>query len=418
MIAIAVSDLPGIRVRSGDDRLVLTRVAMDSRAVVPGALFVAIRGGHDHVRDAVEAGAQAVLVEVGRPAEAPVVLEAVDTVVALQWMGAANRARATARVVAVTGSSGKTSTKDLLATLVSSCRLTVKAAEGHNNEIGLPFTLTQIDRETEVAVCELGMRAPGEIAFLAAMARPDVGIVTNIGVAHIGHLGSREAIAAAKGELLRALPAAGVAVVPAGEELLAPALSAAGCRVIRFGVEAAADVRVAARERGSVTLEVEGVRHRVPYPLDGAHHALNLAAAVGACQALDLPIEVVLAAAAGVRLPAWRGEEILVGGITIINDAYNANPESMDAALVALGERSVAGTEDRGPRRHGRARRRDASVPRALGRHRDGERRRRPRDRRRGGPGVPLRHRWARGGASRTRRRRRPGAGGRPRAAG
>jgi len=172
-----------------------------------------------------------------------VVLTAPDTIAALQRIGAANRAASAATVVGVTGSSGKTSTKDVLAALVGAGRRTIAAEEGHNNEIGLPFTLTRIAADTEVAICELSMRGRGQITELAELARPEIGVITNIGEAHLELLGSREAIAAAKAELLDHVE---IAVVPAGEPLLEPHLRDRQS-VITFGEEAGADVRVAGR---------------------------------------------------------------------------------------------------------------------------------------------------------------------------
>ncbi len=342
MIATTAGALPGCTVVRGAASTPITGVEMDSRRAGRGALFVAIRGGHAHTADARAQGCAAVLVEEARAATEPggVVLAAPDTIAALQRIGAANRAASAATVIGVTGSSGKTSTKDVLAALIGSERRAIAAEEGHNNEIGLPFTLTRIEAATEVAICEMAMRGAGQIAELAELARPEIGVITNIGEAHLELLGSREAIAAAKAELLDHVE---IAVVPAGEPLLAPHLRDRPS-VITFGEEAGADVRVAGRSPARVgtvvSLVVDGRTLDVPTNLTGRHNALNLAAAIGVCRALGLDLAACARAAADVRLQRWRSEEHpLPGGGLAVNDAYNANPSSMEAALAGLAER-------------------------------------------------------------------------------
>jgi UDP-N-acetylmuramoyl-tripeptide--D-alanyl-D-alanine ligase len=346
VIATTAGALPGCTVVRGAPATPIAGVEMDSRLAGRGSLFVAIRGGHAHTADARAQGCAAVLVEDGRAARETegVVLAAPDTVAALQRIGAANRAASAATVVGVTGSSGKTSTKDVLAALVGVERHTIAAAEGHNNEIGLPFTLTRIAADTEVAVCELSMRGPGQITELAELARPEIGVITNVGEAHLELLGSREAIAAAKAELLDYVE---IAVVPAGEPLLGPHLRDRPS-VITFGEEAGADVRVAGRAPAAagmtVTLVVDGRPLAVETNLTGRHNALNLAAAIGVCRALGLDLAACARAATRVRLQRWRSEEHpLPGGGLAVNDAYNANPSSMEAALASLAERPGSG---------------------------------------------------------------------------
>ena len=342
MIPRRVGDLPASVLARGEGDAVVSSVAMDSRAVTPGALFVAIRGGRAHVGEAVRRGASAVLVEgEAGDVDAPCVLTSPDVVAALGAIGAANRAAATAcEVVAVTGSSGKTSTKDALAALVAPQRRTVAALEGHNNEIGLPFTLARIEADTEVALCELSMRGPGQIAYLADLARPRIGVITNIGEAHLELLGSRTAIADAKCELLAFLEAA---VLPADEPLL-PSRVPAGLEVVTFGDDPSATVRIVARtlvgDRMHLELDVAGRGVRVDTNLIGRHHALNLAASLATARLLGLDLDACAAAAGSVALQRWRSEThpLPAGGI-VVNDAYNANPSSTRAALAALAER-------------------------------------------------------------------------------
>jgi UDP-N-acetylmuramoyl-tripeptide--D-alanyl-D-alanine ligase len=342
VIPVRADVLPGCRVVAGDGATLVRGVAIDSREVSAGDLFVAIRNGHAHTAAARAAGAVAVLVDEAQAlAEEGLVLAARDTVEALGAIGAVNvRAAAGCRVVAITGSSGKTSTKDATAALVSSQRHVVAARAGHNNEIGLPFTLTRIGPDTEVAICEVAMRGPGEIAYLAALARPRIGVVTNVGEAHIGRLGSRDAIGRAKGELLDALPDGGVAIVPDDEPLLEPHLRDT-LVVVRFGESSGADVRLRALvplAHGMRTrFDVYGTPLTLETPFVGRHHALNLAAALGVCTALQLDLRVCVAAARQIALQRWRSEDHpLPGGGVVVNDAYNANPSSTEAALAAL----------------------------------------------------------------------------------
>jgi UDP-N-acetylmuramoyl-tripeptide--D-alanyl-D-alanine ligase len=316
VIATTAGALPGCRVVRGAASTPVTSVEMDSRLAGRGALFVAIRGGHDHTEDARAQGCAAVLVDdVHEAGETEgVVLAAPETIAALQSIGAANRAASAATVVGVTGSSGKT------------------------------FTLTRIAADTEVAICEMAMRGPGQIAELAVLARPEIGVITNVGEAHLELLGSREAIAAAKAELLAHVE---VAVVPAGEPLLEPHLRDRPM-LVTFGEEAGADVRIAGRsvrrDGMTVSLDVDGRTIAVDTNLTGRHNAFNLAAAMAVCRALGLDLDVCAGAAGQIQLQRWRSEDhALPGGGVVVNDAYNANPSSMEAALASLAEREGDG---------------------------------------------------------------------------
>jgi UDP-N-acetylmuramoyl-tripeptide--D-alanyl-D-alanine ligase len=294
----------------------ITGVQIDSRRVGPGDLFVALGGGVAYLDEARSRGAAATLVPR-------------DEFAAMAALGRAVRERSDARVVAITGSSGKTSTKDILAALCRPVARTVAAQEGHNNEIGLPLTLTRIEPDTDVLITEMGMRGLGQIASLCEIARPDVGVITNIGPVHLELLGTIERVARAKSELLHALPPGGVAVIPEDAPELEPYVPE-GLDVRRF---AAPDVEV-----------LEGVAHvrfgsrTIPFSFTARHQAANAVAALTVVEALGLPLPETLVE---VPFSRWRCEESdLPGGGLLINDAYNANPASMRAALEHLVERA------------------------------------------------------------------------------
>ncbi len=320
---------PG-RLEHAPDVCEITGVTIDSRRVHRGDLFVAVGRGRDFTPDALANGAAATLV----PEHA---------FGALAALGRAVRERSSARVVAVTGSTAKTSTKDILGALCSPHARTVVAEGSQNNEIGLPLTLCRLDAETEVAIVEMGMRGLGQIAELCKVARPDVGVITSIGPVHLELLGTVERVAQAKAEVVESLPSGGTAVVPAGERSLEPHLTRKDIRIFRFGEQG--DVRLtgfSARDGGSA-LEVDafGRPLSLEFSFAGRHNAANALAALAAYHALGLPIAKAQEGALSVRLSRWRGEESpLPGGGILINDCYNANPLSMAAALEHLRERA------------------------------------------------------------------------------
>lgn len=297
----------------------VTGVQIDSRRVEEGDLFVAVGGGQDFFRHAFARGAAATLLPD-------------DAFSGLAALGKAVRARSSARVVGITGSTGKTSTKDILAAFCRPHARTIAAEGGHNNEIGLPLTLTRIDEDTEIVVCEMGMRGVGQIAELCAIARPDVGVITSIGPVHLELLGTVERVAAAKAEIVASLPQGGIAVVPE-EPLLEPFLGRDDIEIRRFGPE---NVETFERIDGGsrVLFALEGEKLELEFPFTARHQAQNAAAALLAIQALSLPLPV---GRVDVQLSRWRGEESpLPGGGLLINDSYNANPASMRAALEHL----------------------------------------------------------------------------------
>ena len=294
----------------------MTGVQVDSRRVRPGDLFVVAPGGEAYLEDARARGAAATLVPD-------------DPYAALAALASAVRGRSEARVVAITGSVGKTSTKDILAALLRPRLRTVAAEEGFNNEIGLPLTLCRIEEDTEVVVAELAMRGPGQIRALARVARPHIGLITSIAPVHLEQLGSLENIARAKAELLEELPPGAVAVLPEDAPELEPFVPP-GLDVRRF-----ATPEVELRDG---RLHVPWRDRRVVFAFAGRHHAGNAVAALTVAEALgveppDGPVEVAFS--------RWRSQEVeLPGGGLLINDAWNANPVAMQAALAHLLERA------------------------------------------------------------------------------
>jgi UDP-N-acetylmuramoyl-tripeptide--D-alanyl-D-alanine ligase len=317
----------------------VTGVEIDSRRAGPGDLFVALGGGVAYLDDARARGAAATLVPD-------------DEFAAMAALGRFVRARSDAHVVAITGSSGKTSTKDILAALLRPVTRMVAAEEGHNNEIGLPLTLTRLEPDTEVLVTEMGMRGLGQIAELCAIAQPDVGVITNIGPVHLELLGTVERVAEAKAELLHALPPGGIGVIPEHAPELEPFVPD-GIDVRRF-----ATPQVEVRDGWS---HVRFGGQDIPFSFTARHQAANAVAALTVVEALGLPLP---AGPVEVVFSRWRCEESpLPGGGLLINDAYNANPASMRAALEHLVERAdgrrsvavlgeMAELGDGGPRFH------------------------------------------------------------------
>jgi UDP-N-acetylmuramoyl-tripeptide--D-alanyl-D-alanine ligase len=326
----------GAKRRSGPER-----ATIDSREAGPGALFVGLPGsnadGGSFAPQALAEGAWGVLTrpEHTEPAlaaatEEAVILSAPDTLGALQRLASAWREELGATVIGVTGSTGKTSTKDLLLAVLSSRRRTVASRANLNTEIGLPLEILSAPDQTEVLVLEMAMRGAGQIAELARIARPQVGVIVSVGPVHLELLGSIEAIAAAKAELIAELPLGGTAIVPAGEELLAGHLRE-DLATVTFGD--GGDVRLRAAEGRRLEIDAQGELITLEVSFDQAHLRRNLLAAVAAAIACGVTPEgrVELALTPG------RGQHrTLPGGVTLIDDCYNANPMSMRAALEEL----------------------------------------------------------------------------------
>jgi UDP-N-acetylmuramoyl-tripeptide--D-alanyl-D-alanine ligase len=300
---------------------VIRHVHDDSRSARPGDLFVALNTGVRFVDDALARGAAALVPH--------------DQEAALATLATLVRGRSEAQVVAVVGSVGKTTTKDVLAALCTAVTPTVAADASRNNELGLPLTVLALEPETRVLVTEMGMRGPGQIAELCAVARPTLSLVTSIGPEHLELVGTVEDVARANAEALEALPPGGIAVVPAGEPLLEPFLRD-DIVVRRF------DPGAVVRDGGAWRLEVAGTDVRLELPFAQRHLAGNVVAALTAYDALGLPLDRAAEGAAAIRLSRWRGEaRDLPGGGLVVNDAYNANPISMRAALLDLDERAA-----------------------------------------------------------------------------
>jgi UDP-N-acetylmuramoyl-tripeptide--D-alanyl-D-alanine ligase len=325
-----VARLAAGTLEAAPDATSVTGVKVDSRLVEPGDLFVAVGPGTEFVADARARGAAATLVPD-------------DAFAALAALGAAVRSQSSAKVVAITGSMGKTSTKDILAAL---CRPHARAIAAHssfNNEIGAPLTLCRLEEDTEICVLELAMRGFGQIAELAAIARPQIGAITNVGPVHLELVDSVAGVARAKAELLDALPPGGTAIVPVGVPELEPYVRVEGVGVLRVGGEG--DVRLVSLETGERTtrLEVELVDERVEveFNFTALHHVDNALVALAAYRALGLPLAGVGWGAREIVFSRWRGEELpLPGGGVLINDCYNANPVSMRVALTLLGTKA------------------------------------------------------------------------------
>jgi UDP-N-acetylmuramoyl-tripeptide--D-alanyl-D-alanine ligase len=299
----------------------VTAIGADSRLVEPGHLFVALNRGVEYVEDARGRGAMTLVPD--------------DQHAALAELASLVRERSSARVVAVVGSTGKTSTKDILGALCAAVVPTIAAEASLNNEIGLPLTVLRLEPDTQVLVAEMGMRGLGQIADLCRAARPDLALVTHIGPEHLELVGTVENVARANAEAIEALPPGGTAVVPAGVPELEPFLGRDDIEVRRF------DPRAVERDGERWRFPLSGATLELSLPFSQRHMAENTLAALTAYEALGLPLERAQEGAAGITLSRWRGEELaLPGGGFVVNDAYNANPTSMRAALVDLAERA------------------------------------------------------------------------------
>lgn len=332
-----------------------TGVTTDSRAVKPGELFVALKGGnfdgHDYCVKAAELGAAGVVVSrdvEGLPAGVSV-FKVEDTLLAYQQLAHAYRLKQQGlKVFAITGSNGKTSTKDLLAACLGAKYKVVKTQGNFNNEIGLPKTLLSIQPDTDIAVVEMGMRGLGQIAELCRIAEPDSGLITNVGETHMELLGSMENIGKAKSEIVVDLPSDGFAVLNGDNEYVLAAAGKTKAQVVYFGLGESCDYRgsdIVTSALGTTFICTEkksGKSVSVRLQLIGEHNVYNALSAIAGAACYGVPLEDSAKALATARLTGSRQEIIYIGDITFINDAYNASPASMEAALKTLAEAKKA----------------------------------------------------------------------------
>lgn len=334
----------------------VTGVSIDTRTLAEGDLFVALKGdnsdGHDYVRKAFEAGAAAAVIDEAHAqalAGAGPLYVAKDTLIALEGLGRAARARSKARIVAVTGSVGKTTTKELLRCALASVGETHASAASYNNHWGVPLTLARMPESARFGVFEIGMNHAGEITPLVAMAQPHIAIITRIAPVHLEHFASIEAIADAKAEIFSGLQRGGVAILNRDDdqfERLRDAAGAAGVRfVLSFGESAEADATLLSCDVEGETTRVQArvLGQDLTYTIGapGRHIAMNSLAVLMASRAAGLDLQAAARAVAGFRPPAGRGQRETLqaadGPFTIIDESYNANPASMRAALDLLG---------------------------------------------------------------------------------
>lgn len=319
-------------------------ISFDTRSLVPGQLFVPIvddRDGHDFIGDAYAAGAALHLTSVpDRVRGDHTSIEVADTAAALMALAKWARARSAARVVGITGSVGKTSTKDLVAAAVGSARRTAANERSFNNEQGLPATILNSPDDTEVLVLEMGMRGFGEISRLCEVARPEIGVVTSVGHSHTELVGGVEGVARVKRELVEALPASGTAVLNADDHRVSAMAGSTGASVITFGRHG--DVRLSGleldeRARPSFVVDTPWGSSTVRLAVAGAHMASNAAAAIAVAGVLGVDLGGAVAALRTAEVSGMRMEVTTApSGAIVVNDAYNANPTSMAAALDAV----------------------------------------------------------------------------------
>lgn len=317
-------------------------VSVDSREVRADDLFVAVPGaradGHDFIAEAFARGAAGAVVSRAVDAAGPLIMVE-ETGRALLDLAAHERAAMDAQVVGITGSTGKTSVKDLAAAVLGSRYRVTASVRSFNTEVGVPLTLLTAPPDAEVVICEMGSRGRGHISVLTGVADPQIGVVTNVGPAHLEMFGSIEVVAEAKAELVEALPPSGTAVLNADDPVVRGFAARTEARVLSFGAAPDADVRaedvvLGSDARASFSLVAPGGRERVEVAVPGEHMVSNALAAAACGVALGLTVAECAVALKEARVSPWRMEVFEgAGGIVVVNDAYNANPASMAAAL-------------------------------------------------------------------------------------
>jgi UDP-N-acetylmuramoyl-tripeptide--D-alanyl-D-alanine ligase len=348
-----IAQFAGASLSSGDGTSVIDKIGTDSRTIRPGELFVALRGenfdGHDFVESAATSGATGALVDHpwnGNVPDSFAVIRAADTLLAYQKIAANYRRSLGLRVLAITGSNGKTSTKDFVASVLARKFRVTKTEGNFNNHVGLPRTILEATSEHEVAVWEIGMNHPGEIAALSIIAAPDAAIITNVGVAHLEFMGSREAIAREKSALAEAIGPEGTVILNADDPFSKGIAARCRARVVFAGTTdgtvRAIEIRQSAD--GSEFTILEGAhRCRAQVPVPGLHMVQNALLAVAAGRAFGLSIEECAAGLAVAPLTKARLQIKQIGGVDFLDDSYNANTDSMKAALRTLVELDTEG---------------------------------------------------------------------------
>ena len=350
---LQIVDLAGAKLEQGDGRVSVERISTDSRTIKKGEFFVALHGenfdGHKFVEDVAKTGAAGALVDLNWKGKVPAkfaVIRAGDTLLAYQNLAANYRKSLPIKVLAITGSNGKTSTKDFSASVLGRKFRVTKTQGNFNNHVGLPRTILEANSEHEVGVWEIGMNHPGEVAPLAKIAAPDTAIITNIGVAHIEFMGTREAIAKEKGALAEAVDPTGTVVLNADDPFSKGIAERTRAHSIFAGTNEgtirAIDIQQSAE--GSEFTIIEGAhRCRAQLPVPGLHMVQNALLAVAAGRAFGLSLEEAAGGLASAPLTKARLQIKEINGVQFLDDSYNANPDSMKAALQTLVELDTDG---------------------------------------------------------------------------
>ncbi|MEK9628380.1 MAG: UDP-N-acetylmuramoyl-tripeptide--D-alanyl-D-alanine ligase [Nitrospinota bacterium] len=363
MITGTAKDCLGIvdgKLLQGKENTVFRGVSINSRTIKEGELFVCIKGenfdGHDFYKDAIDKGAAGIILSdtksfSGESAERktpPFVIQTKNTLQSLQDLASYQRFLNPFRVVGVTGTNGKSTTKEMIASIVETKYKTLKTRGNFNNHIGLPLTLLSREPEHEVGVLEMGMSAAGEIRRLAEIARPDIGVITNISAGHLDQLKTVKDVQAAKGELFEALDEKGTAIVNVDDPLVLELSESLRAKKITYGIEQPADVQASSiKNRGSkgfaFTAKIFNQTIPVELPQIGYCNIYNALAALATGHSLDISGTDMKKGLENYHQIPQRNEQISFQGVTLINDAYNANPQSMKAALKTLSEFNTEG---------------------------------------------------------------------------
>lgn len=350
---LQVAEFAGAKLSAGDGNVFVDKVSTDSRTVKPGELFVALYGenfdGHKFVEEVAQKGAAGAIVDLAWQGKVPAnfaVLRAGDTLRAYQNLAANYRKSLPLKVIAITGSNGKTSTKDFTASVLARKFRVTKTEGNFNNHVGLPRTILEATSDDQVAVWEIGMNHPGEIAALARIAAPDAAIITNIGIAHVEFMGSREAIAKEKGALAQAIGPEGTMILNADDSFSQKIAARTRAKLIFAGTSSGTvrATEITQSADGSEFTILEGAhRCRAQLPVPGLHMVQNAMLAVAAGRLFGLSIEECAAGLVAAPLAKARLQIKQIHGVQFIDDSYNANPDSMKAALRTLVELDVDG---------------------------------------------------------------------------